>query len=128
MTSIKKVIIYGILVWLIPFVAGFLLFPIHESNRILFESIMPVVVTGAAVLFGYRYLKYVQRPKIESFKLGIIWFVISIGIDLPLFLSPSAMQMSLFEYIQDIGLTYLIIPFVAIGLGYSRDLSLTSKS
>lgn len=119
MTSIKKVISYGILVWLIPFAAGFLLFPIHESNRALFESIMPVIVTAAVLVFGYHYLKSVPQPKSESFKLGIVWFAISIGIDLVLFLSPSPMQMGFLEYVQDIGITYLIIPIVVIGMGYS---------
>jgi hypothetical protein len=119
MTSIKKVIFYGFLVWLIPFAAGFLFFPIHESNRILFESIMPVVVTGAVVFLGYHYLKTSNHPKTESMKLGVIWFLMSIAIDLVLFLSPSPMQMGIVEYVQDIGLTYLIIPIVIIGMGYS---------
>lgn len=107
--------------WLVPFAAGLALFPIHESNRVLFESVMPVVVTAAVVLLGYQYLKKAKNPKSEALKLGLIWLVINIVIDLILFLPPSPMQMGILEYIQDIGLTYLIIPLVTLGLGYSMD-------
>lgn len=121
MTSIKKVILFGFLAWLVPFAAGFALFPIHESNRVLFESVMPVVVTATVVLLSYKYLKKTQNPKSEALKLGLIWFVINIVIDLILFLPPSPMQMDILEYVQDIGLTYLIIPLVTLGLGYSMS-------
>jgi len=119
MTSIKKVTLFGFFAWLITFAAGFALFPIHESNRVLFESIMPVVVTASVVFLGYKYFKKAKNPKGEALKLGVIWFFISIVIDLVLFLSPSPMQIGILEYIQDIGLTYLIIPLVTVGLGYS---------
>lgn len=119
MTSIKKVILFGFLAWLVPFAAGFALFPIHESNRVLFESVMPVVVTASVVIFGYKYLKRAKNPKNEALKLGLIWLVISLIIDLVLFLPPLPMQMGILEYVQDIGFTYLIIPLVTLGLGYS---------
>ena len=119
MTSIKKVILFGFLAWLVPFAAGFALFPIHDSNRALFESIMPVVVTASAVFLGYKYLRKAKNPKDEAWKLGLIWLFINVVIDLALFLPPSPMHMGILEYIQDIGLTYLIIPLVTIGLGYS---------
>lgn len=119
MTSIKKVILFGFLAWLISFAAGLALFPIHESNRALFESIMPVVVTASVVFLGYKYLKKAKNPKNESWKLGLIWLGINIVIDLALFLPPSPMHMGVLEYIQDIGLTYVIIPLVTIGLGQS---------
>jgi len=79
MRSIKSALFHGFLVWLIPFIFGFLLFPIHESDRILFESIMPVVVTISAVLFTFLYLK---KQKSNYFKEGIllgITFIIHVG-------------------------------------------------
>ena len=117
MTSIKKAIRYGVIVWLIPFVVAFAIFPIRESNRALFESIMPVVVVAAAVALAIRYLRHSKNSQQESVRLGVLWLAISIAIDLAIFLPPSPMQMSFMTYVQDIGLTYLIIPICTIGIG-----------
>jgi hypothetical protein len=51
MKSLKLAIIYGILVWAIPFVVSVVIFPIHDSNRPLFESIMPVAGVASAIFF-----------------------------------------------------------------------------
>ena len=41
-------------VWLVPFVAAVALEPVKENNRLLFESIMPVVVCIAATAVRIR--------------------------------------------------------------------------
>ena len=47
MVSWRKAFGLGFFVWLVPFVVAFLVFPIHDTARPLFESIMAVTVTGA---------------------------------------------------------------------------------
>ena len=39
---VKWIIGFGILIWLIPFLISFVVFPLKDSNRPLFESIMPI--------------------------------------------------------------------------------------
>jgi hypothetical protein len=51
----------------------------------------------------------------------VAWFIISIAIDLVLFLPPSPMQMSFMNYMEDIGITYLMIPVITIGLASMAD-------
>jgi len=76
-----------------------------------------VVVTISAVLFTFLYLK---KQKSNYFKegilLGITWFIINIAIDLLLFMW-GPMKMTFLAYMSDIGLTYLIIPIITIGIG-----------
>ncbi len=118
MRSIKKALLYGFLVWLIPFVTAFLIYPIHESNRILFESIMPVVITICVVSFAYLYFKNVDNNFFkEGLLVGVLWFAICIAIDLPMFMQ-GPMKMTFANYVMDIGLTYLMIPAITIGFGY----------
>ncbi len=117
MTSLKKAIGQGIILWLILFIAGFAFFPIHESNRILFESLMPIVLVLSTMMLGSNYLKKSQSPQNEGFKLGLLWLVINLLIDAGVFLTPTSMQMELGAYLQDIGLIYLIIPIITTGLG-----------
>jgi len=118
MKSIKKALLYGFLVWLVPFVISFLMFPLKSSNRVLWESIMPVVISISAVLFSVLYFRRLQANFLkEAVLVGIIWLAISIILDLCLFMK-GPMKMSLAEYIMDIGLTYLMIPIISIGFGY----------
>jgi hypothetical protein len=118
MKSIKKVLIYGFLVWLIPFVISFLIFPLKSSNRVLWESIMPVVISISVVLFSIFYFSKLQAKFLkEAVLLGIIWLAISIILDIFLFME-GPMKMSFVDYIMDIGLTYLMIPIISIGFGY----------
>jgi len=118
MTSIKKVLIFGFLVWVIPFAVGFMAFSLRESNRPLFESIMPVALTGCIVLFSVFYFKKAQSASAtEGLKLGLIWLATSLIIDLIMFMQ-GPMKMPLGGYIADIGLTYLMMPIITTGYGY----------
>ena len=124
MISWGKAIGYGALVWLVPFVIAFLIFPIHTSARPLFESIMAVAVCATAVAFGITYLKHVIKNIVkEGIQLGILWFMIPVLIDAPLMLFGGPMKMSIAKYMADIGVTYLCIPVITWGLSvaYSRS-------
>ena len=119
---VKWIIGFGILIWLIPFLVSFVVFPLKDSNRPLFESIMPVILTITVVIFSILFFKRVDREFMkEGFIIGIVWFTISIVIDLFMFIPESSMHMSLVDYIMDIGLTYLIILVIPVGFGYTLE-------
>ncbi len=118
MKSIKTALFYGVLVWVVPFVVSVAIFPIHDSNRPLFESIMPVAGVSIAVFLSAAYFRKVGKDfVVESLKLGVLWFVISILIDSLMFFG-GPLQMTVPEYIADIGVTYLTIPAITIGMGF----------
>ena len=105
----------GVLSWLIPLVAATAIGPLRESNRPLFESIMPVVVVmGAVVLGGHVVLKRTMSPRAAA-GVGLAWAAINIALDLPLF-TWGPMRTPLTAYLADIGLVYLIHPIVLAGL------------
>lgn len=116
MRSGGKAILLGLLVWLVPFGVAFAAFPLKESRRSLFESIMPVTLSIVVIACALAYFRRVSRPSWkEGACLGCLWFAISVGIDLPLMLSPP-INYTLGEYVADIGLTYLMIPVITIGV------------
>jgi len=116
MNKYMRLVGFGFLIWLIPFLVSFVIFPLRSSNRPLFESIMPVVLVFAVMIFSVLYFKKIEHQSLrEGTLIGVVWFVISIAIDLVLFLPPSPMQMSIADYMEDIGLTYLIILIIPIG-------------
>ena len=117
MKSLKRALLYGILIWLIPFIVSFFIYPIKISLPALFESIMPIIITISVVAFSNLYFKRVGEAFLrEGVLLGIIWFVISLVLDLLMFIE-GPMKMIFSDYMIDIGLTYLIIPVITIGSG-----------
>jgi hypothetical protein len=110
--------LFGFLMWLIPFIVSFPIFTLRESNRALFESIMPVVVTICVVFLAILYLRKTGADFLkEGFLIGIVWYLICIVIDLLMFMW-GPMKMTFGQYMADIGLTYVIIPTVTVGFGY----------
>lgn len=106
------------LVWLVPFVAACIVFPLRESSRALFESIMPVVIAAVTVALAVTYLRRARRGFLrEGALLGAVWLVMSVAIDAPLMLFGGPMHMTLAAYVADIGVTYLMIPAITIGIG-----------
>lgn len=118
MKSIKTALIYGFLVWLIPFLLALFLFSVRQSNRPLFDSFMSVVLAAGVIFFAIKYFQKVEENFFkEGIYIGVIWLVASLALDFPMF-SAGPMKMSLTDYISDIGITYIMIPVIATGIGY----------
>ena len=116
MASWRRALLFGFLVWLIPFGVALVAFPLKESWRSLFESIMPVTLALVVVPCAVIYLRRVRSGLVkEGILLGVLWFAMSVTIDLPLMLNPP-MNYTLLEYAADIGLTYVMMPIITIGI------------
>lgn len=114
-----KIVLFGFLVWLIPFAVSFFIYPLKTPMYSLFESIMSVLIAVAAMIFSYFYFRDIKTNfAVEGIITGIVWFIIAIVIDLVMFLPASSMHMNFNDYMMTIGVKYLIIPVVTIGTGY----------
>ena len=114
-----KIVLFGLLVWLIPFMVSFFIYPLKTPMYSLFESIMSVLIAVAAVIFSYFYFKDIGANFVrEGVVTGIVWFIIAIVIDLVIFMPASPMHMNFTDYMMTVGVKYLIIPVVTIGSGY----------
>jgi len=121
MRTYSRVILFGFLTWLIPFAVSVLIYPVHTTERPLFESIMPVVITACVVYFSLIYFRQAALGSLrEGLELGLAWLLINLFLDLLLFMQ-GPMKMSFADYVKDIGLTYLIIPLITAGFGYQLD-------
>jgi hypothetical protein len=127
MTAWKRAILLGLLVWLLPFVVAFAALAIKQSWRSLFESIMPLTLAIVVVGCGNAYLRRVPQCSVaEAARLGLLWLAISVAIDLPLMLSPP-ISYTPSEYAADIGLTYVMMPVITIGLAVAAHGSRNAK-
>ena len=118
-----KTILYGILVWLVPFIIaipfyspdGTLLIDVH-----FFKTIM--IVTGGAIgaillirLFSEISDRYVRNGWI----IGAIWLIINWILDLGILLPLNGMDIS--TYVGEIGLRYLMILIMSVMAGYIAE-------
>lgn len=115
-----RAIIYGVLLWLIPFAVAFVLFGIREDNRALFESLITVTGVLSAVTASLIYFRDAKGAGLPlGIGLGLFWASISIAIDLPIFLA--IFRMPLADYAADIALTYLSFPIIAGGIALAKS-------
>lgn len=123
MNRILLIILYGCVVWLVPFLIAI---PLYSPDGTLltdeqvFKSIMIVVgaVTGAFLLV--RLYKGISAGYIrEGFIIGGIWLLINWVLDLVILLPLSGMNPV--EYFGQIGFGYLMIPVMSVMAGYVAD-------
>lgn len=65
MNKYLKIVIFGFVVWLVPFLVSFLIYPLKTAGNPLFESIMPLVITIIVVELAYLYLKNLETDLIQ---------------------------------------------------------------
>lgn len=119
MKSIKKTLLYGFLVWLVPFIVAIPLYSRDGQPLIdifLLKSIMIVVGSIMGAIFLILYFKKVTKNYLrEGLLVGIIWLAINWILDF-IVLVPMA-KMDIGTYFAQIGLRYLTIPIFSITIG-----------
>ena len=117
MKSIKNALIYGFLLWIIPFIISIAMFPFKKPEPFLFHSLMTVISVTTVVIFSILYFKKIEGNLKEGIFLGIIFLAVSLSFDYFMFIW-GPIKMSVPDYIKEIGITYLVYPIITIGYGY----------
>lgn len=122
MNKYEKIVLFGLVIWLVPFLVGFL-FIDQEGNFIIsetfFKTIMIVIGSLVGVILAVKYFKSIKTDFIkEGITIGIVWLIINWIIDL-IMVSIGFFPMTVVKYFTDIGLRLLGIPMFTIGLGYA---------
>ncbi|MCK4327077.1 MAG: hypothetical protein KAW41_01225 [Candidatus Diapherotrites archaeon] len=117
-----NIVLYGLVLWLVPFLVGFLF--VDASGNFLipqtfFKTIMVVAGLLVGVILAVKYFRTVKKNFVnEGLLLGATWLVISLAIDLVLVYA-GFFPMTVAQYFTDIGLRYLAMPIYTIGMGYA---------
>ena len=119
MNKYVRNVLYGFLAWLIPFIASFFFYSREGKLTIdifLFKSIMIVVGSFTAAILLVSYFRNINVDYFkEGIIVGMIWFGISIVLDLLILIPMSGMSIT--DYFMQIGLRYLAIPAISIAVG-----------
>jgi len=123
MNKYVRNVLYGFLAWLIPFVASIFFYSREGKLTIdifFFKSIMIVVGSFSVAILLISYFKNINVDYLkEGIIVGLMWFGISIVLDLLILIPMSGM--SIMDYFNQIGLRYLAIPAMSVAVGASLE-------
>ena len=112
-----RALLYGLVVWGVPFILSMLLFPLKRAGSPLFESVMAVSVAAVTAAMALAYFRRIHHHYLrEGLSLGLTWLAICNLIDMALMLPPP-IDMTATQYLADVGITYLIIPIITVAIG-----------
>lgn len=118
-----RILLFGFLVWLIPFIVAFGFYTPEGKLRgdiFLFKTVMLLVGGASGCVFLFLMVKRVTLPAFQTFvAIGLVWLAENLGLDL-LILVPMS-KMNLGDYFVQIGLRYFMILFVSVTVGASID-------
>lgn len=114
-----KILLFGILTWIIPFVVSFFFYTKEGKiviDLMLFKSIMIVVGSLTGAFFLIKYFEKIKGNYLtEGIIVGISWLLINLVLDIFLLIPMSKMTYG--AYFSEIGLRYLTIPITSITIG-----------
>jgi hypothetical protein len=111
--AVVRAILFGLLSWFIPFVAGFVLFPLKKSNAPLFSTLMYLAVLMTAGLLLAWYFRKRTVSIREAALVGAVWLVNNLVCDYPMF-AYGPMKLTPLGYYSEVGLVYLTYPVFAV--------------
>lgn len=114
----KRVVAYGFLSWLIPFVASLLFFGKggHTTLPIgMLKSIMILVGASSGGFLLFRLFRESSPSLGRGVAIGTCWFLMNILLDVAILIPMTKMNIG--EYFSEIGLRYLLIPIMAGAMG-----------
>jgi hypothetical protein len=122
-------LLFGFLSWLIPFLASI---PFYSSQGVLlvdvflFKSIMIVVGSlVGTVLMVWLFLRIREGYLREGILIGFTWLIINWVMDWLVLLPMSGMDVS--TYFSQIGIRYLVIPIIAVSMGFVLERSVVAR-
>ena len=118
MNKYVKLVGFGFLSWLVPFLASFAFFGPEGLmiDLIFFKSIMIVVGALVGVALMVAYFKQVKQDFLkEAVILGFGWFAVNLVLDWIVLLPMSGSDPV--THFLEIGMRYLVLPIIAVGFG-----------
>lgn len=112
-----KKIGYGLLVWVVPFVAAIPLLGLMETDPIAFKTIMIIIGAIIGAICVVLYFNKVEKDFLkEGITLGLVWVAVNWLLDFVALLPMSKMPYG--QYFMEIGLRYLVMLALTIPVGY----------
>ena len=118
--KVQLLLLLGFLSWLLPFLASFFFYDPAAARMTIdndfFKSIMVVFSALVGTLLLVKYFSCMEKDYVkEGLVAGTAWAVMNWALDF-IVLVPM-MHVEAPAYFMSIGLRYLVVPIVAVGMG-----------
>lgn len=124
MKNFFKILLFGFLTWLVPFVVAFFFYDRNGQPTMDIFFIKSILMVVSAIFGAYLLVVYFKQLKENFLKEGLIvgfsWLVINWLLDIVILL-PMA-KMTFEDWFTQIGLRYLVIPVFSISFGYIAEI------
>lgn len=117
--NIKWTIAWGIVIWVVGFAVGIVVFAVGADQGWI-RRIMMVLSPIMGILFCIHVFRQVPGPYLlEGLKVGIAWYIINLLLDTVITIPMSGMGLG--KGLAYFGAVYLIMPVVTVVLGLIFD-------
>lgn len=126
--KVKLAIICGILIWFFTNVLTTLMQPLFIDNATYLNLLFPAIIIILTGFFGIIYIREINKNEIlEGIKVGIIFFIIDILLDLTFFVIPNNANILLYNYPTHIALMLILMLLTTTFLGYLAQMNIELK-
>jgi len=117
-------LLFGFLMWLLPFLASFFFYDPAAARMTIdndfFKSIMVVFSAFVGVLLLVKYFDCIKKDYTkEGLVAGVVWAVMNWVLDFVVLVP--MMHVDTPAYFMSIGIRYLMVPIVAVGMGMAIE-------
>lgn len=126
--KLKLAIIFGILIWVITFVAAQLLNPIFTNHLPNINIIVPIIMNITTLFFGIVYIRNIDTNEVvEGFLVGVIFIVVDIICDYAFIIVPHTPNYIFTYYQLHITSTIILTLLITTFLGYLAQMNIDLK-
>ena len=117
MKTLKTDLLYGFLLWILPFIISVLTFPLKAGEPALYHSILGIISIFFAVVLTVIYFRKIDTNLRNGILLGLFFLIESLIFDFIMFIwGPINMAWDI--YIKQIGIGYFVYLFIAVGFTF----------
>lgn len=126
--KLKLAIIFGILIWVITFLATKIINPIFSSAFSNMNIIVPIILIITTTFFGILYIRDIDENEvIEGLTVGIVFIAVDVICDLIFLIIPKSQNLIFADYELHIFSMIVITLLITTFLGYLAQMNIDLK-
>ena len=124
MSKTHMLVFFGFLTWLLPFFASFFFYDPAAARMTIdndfFKSIMVVFSCLVGTVLLVKYFDSMKKDYVkEGMVVGVVWAVMNWVLDFVVLVP--MMKVDTASYFMSIGIRYLMVPIIAVGMGMAVE-------
>ena len=126
--KLKLAIIYGILIWIIKYLATWMALKIFSNSLLSFNIVIPIILIIVTGFFGILYIRNIyENEVIEGLIVGVIFIIVDVICDFSLSIISKTPNIMFTDYEFHVFSIIVITLLITTFLGYLAQMSIDLK-